>query len=128
MISEKEIENIVKLSHVERYKYCIKKIADFEEVWLLNNDDGYAINIEDDDSKYLPIWPFKEFSDLWISGAFSKYNSTKIDVYNFKDNMLPKLIKANINILVFPTETEKGFIMNINEFKNSLSAELSQYE
>lgn len=129
MISKKEIDAILKLEPLDRFKYFIKRVVDFEEVWLLfNENDGYALNIEDDNSKYLPVWPFKEFSETWRSGSFSKFNSVKVNIHIFKDEMLPKLSKNKINILVFPTETKKGFIITIKEFENILNDEMTQYE
>lgn len=46
-MNEKEFEMILKLDFEKRYCYFIKKVVDYEEVWLLSNDKGWVI-FEDD--------------------------------------------------------------------------------
>ncbi|WP_454046937.1 hypothetical protein [Chryseobacterium sp. Marseille-Q8038] len=36
--TNKKINNISKMSEDERYNYFIRKVADFEELWGLNDD------------------------------------------------------------------------------------------
>lgn len=38
----KEAENVLKLDNRKKYEYFIKKVADFEEVWSLRDEDGWA--------------------------------------------------------------------------------------
>ena len=129
MITQKEIDAILKLSPEKRYEYLIKRIADFEEVWTLYNDDvGFATNVEDDGSQWFPIWPSKGFSDLWRGGSFSKYHSKNVSIYNFKEKTLPALKEMGIGILAFPIENGKGQVMEISKFVSDLESEMEQYE
>lgn len=128
MISKKEFEAVTSLSPEKRGTYLMKRIADTEEVWVLFNEkDGYALNMEDDGTQSFPVWPFKEFADTWIEGEFSKFSSVKVDVYKFKDEMVPKLLVNGIRLLLFPAANEYGCLMNAGEFIVALNKELSEY-
>jgi len=59
--TKKKIENILRMSEDERYNYFIRKVADFEELWGLN-DDGWALLGDNDDNRIFPVWPEKEFA------------------------------------------------------------------
>lgn len=60
-LNKKEIESVSKLVPYKRYKYFIKKIADFEELWtLLDKDENIALsNIED--KTLVSFWTAKDF-------------------------------------------------------------------
>lgn len=53
----KEAENVLKLDNRKKYEYFIKKVADFEEVWSLRDEDGWA-TLGTEDKVFFPIWPF----------------------------------------------------------------------
>ena len=36
----KEVENVLKLDNFKKYRYFLKKIADYEEVWSLKDEEG----------------------------------------------------------------------------------------
>ncbi|WP_236824386.1 DUF2750 domain-containing protein [Bacillus subtilis] len=41
-MNEKELEMTLKLDPDQRYRYFIKKVVDYEEVWSLSNDKGWV--------------------------------------------------------------------------------------
>ncbi|WEZ05197.1 DUF2750 domain-containing protein [Bacillus subtilis] len=43
-MNEKELEMSLKLDPDKRYRYFIKKVVDYEEVWSLSNDEGWVIS------------------------------------------------------------------------------------
>jgi len=48
IMHSKEIENILKLEPQKRYEYFIRKIADFEELWtIVDENEDYAISSVD---------------------------------------------------------------------------------
>ena len=128
MISQKEFEKVSELNPEKRLSYLIKRIADFEEVWLLYNDaDGYALNEETDGSDSFPVWPFKVFSDVWIEGEFSRFTSKKVTLELLLNSILPKLEEQQIRILAFPTDVGEGVLLKCAEFRELVEDELSQY-
>lgn len=122
------MEGVLSLSPEDRHLHLIKRVADFEKIWVLHNEEeGYALNEEKNGKKYLPVWPFKEYSDTWIKDDFSNFASKEIDIYAFKDEMLDKLKQNKIGILSFPAK-EIGLKIEIEKFRKDLTEELEEYE
>jgi hypothetical protein len=48
----KKLERVFNLSPHERYVYFIKHVADFQEVWGLKQDDGWATTGDDNGTLY----------------------------------------------------------------------------
>ncbi|MDQ0065123.1 DUF2750 domain-containing protein [Chryseobacterium lathyri] len=63
-MNSKEIENVLKLEPFKRYEYFIKKVADFEQLWTIVDEDGdYAVS-EVDKFSLISFWPAEEFVSL----------------------------------------------------------------
>ena len=57
----KEVESVSKLIPLERYRYFIKKIADYEELWTIIDENGdYALS-DIDDIVLISFWSAKEY-------------------------------------------------------------------
>lgn len=124
MIS-KEVENVLKLSNAKKYEYFIKKIADYEEVWSIKDEDGWATLGEADES-FFPVWAKKEYSDLCISGEWEEYRSAKIDLYEFIEEWIPGLKKDGIKVTVMWNEG-KGIDVDWDNLVEDIRAELEKY-
>ncbi|QYS91746.1 DUF2750 domain-containing protein [Flavobacterium covae] len=60
-MNAKEIKNVSVLQPIERYKYFIKKVADYEELWTIVDVNGdYALS-DIDDKTLISFWSAKEF-------------------------------------------------------------------
>ena len=46
-----EMEHVLKLDNEKKYEYFIKEITDFEEVWSLKDEEGWA-SLGDNDKIY----------------------------------------------------------------------------
>lgn len=129
MIKKQEILAITRLSPEDRYKYLIKRVSDFEEIWVLSNEEeGFALNEEKDGRLFMPVWPFKEYTEPCIHGAFKDCSSKKLDIYYFIDEILDTLIQNKIDILAFPIIDGWGLKVDCREFKSDLVSEMEQYE
>ncbi|MCH4828207.1 DUF2750 domain-containing protein [Flavobacterium columnare] len=59
-MNAKEIKNVSVLQPIERYKYFIKKVADYEELWTIVDVNGdYALS-DIDDKTLISFWSAKE--------------------------------------------------------------------
>ena len=47
IMNEKEVENVISLPAEGRYEYFIKRVADWEVVWSLGNEDGWVLAGDD---------------------------------------------------------------------------------
>lgn len=95
----KEVENVLKLNNSKKYEYFIKKIVDYEEVWSLKHELGWA-TLGKDNKSFFPVWAKKEYSDLCIGDEWKEYKSEKIDIYEFVEDWIPGLKEDGISITV----------------------------
>lgn len=49
-LNKKEVESVSKLEPFKRYKYFMKKVADFEELWTVVDNNG-DIGLSDIDER-----------------------------------------------------------------------------
>ena len=127
-MNEKKIENILSLDDKERYKYLIRKVTDFEELWLIKNDVGkIQTNFSENQTESIPIWPEKEFAELSFMVNRKSFVAESIDLYEFM-KLCENLNEKGIQINVFPGQNLKSIKINPLEFKKQLKAECEQYE
>lgn len=119
-----KIDNVINLTASERYKYFIRKISDFEEVWGLKDEEGWAL-MGNDEQVLFPIWCEMEFADLC---KWDKYQATAIPLNDFMEKLLPKLEEDNILLAVFPTPKGQGIIRKIADVRSDIEKECEQYE
>lgn len=127
-ISKKEIENVSKLESFKRYRYTIKRIADFEELWTIldKNSDIALSDIED--QTFVSFWPAKEFIGSNLNLEWEECSPYKFDLDDFEEKLIPLIKMENYLINVFPVEGKSGFVVNLDEFIRDLNDELKQYE
>lgn len=123
----KKIENIVKMTEDERYDYFIRKVADFEQVWGLN-DNGWALLGDDDGNQILPLWPEREFAELCVADQWKNYKPASIQLSNFLEKWIPGMINDKTLINIFLTPDAKGSVVSPPTLKSDLQDELEQYQ
>ena len=122
----KEMEEVLNLDNEKKYEYFINKIADFEEVWSLKDEEGWA-SLGDDDKVYFPVWAKKEYADLCVSEEWQGYESASIYLPDFCEKWLPGLKKDEIRITVM-WHKGKGIDVDWDELLEDIEAELEEYE
>ena len=102
---------------LERAGYFIRRVADFEEFWSMPLDDMFY------------VWPELEFAQAVIPLFLkeSSINADRINVYEFINEIIPKLSKQNKNCSVFYGVDNKSWIYSPKEMKEALEEELKQY-
>ncbi|MFL1675092.1 DUF2750 domain-containing protein [Paenibacillus dendritiformis] len=60
--SSPEFKAMIKKSARDRYIYSVKRIADWEEAWSLELNDGFVTTSDNEGNLSMPIWPFKEYA------------------------------------------------------------------
>lgn len=119
--------NVLGLSSQDRYGYLIRKVADFEVVWLIH-DNGQYVTVGDIEEQYaIPVWPEKEFAELMLTDDWKGYNVESKDVHDFVD-WLDTLEQEGYKIAGFPNIDMKGVLVPAVEMKNHLIYELQKYE
>ena len=78
-ISEPEFRSILTLPGAKRYSYFIKKVSDWEEVWSLRNQDGWALAADPAGCEVVPVWPHQRFAEACIEGGWNDCEAAVID-------------------------------------------------
>lgn len=131
-LTDKEINAILSKSQDVRYSYSLKRIADNDCLWILTTKAkaGHFIIIQEEGQSMLPIWPFQEYAENYIS-TLSKdddYKTIELSLEKFADELVDSLCENGMSICVFPVSDEdRGKIVGVNTFAEDLAVELENY-
>ena len=67
-LTEKEINALQGKSQDISYRY-LKRIADNDCLWVLATKEGNFISFHDKGLNMLPLWPFQEYAENYISAS-----------------------------------------------------------
>ena len=124
---KKQLENVFNLNSKERYGYLIRKIADFEQVFLISDKNGNYVTCGTDKEIIIPIWPELEFAQELIETEWKNCNVKMVELTDFM-NWMDKLEAENYLIGGFPNQKLNSIIVKPTEIKNHLLFECRQYE
>lgn len=123
----KEIESVSNLEPYKRYQYFIKKIADFEELWTIIDENGdYALS-DIDDKVLISFWSAKEYIASNLSEGWKNCKAKKLTLDDLEDEIFDLIASENLLINVFPINGKSGFVVDLDEFARDLSDELKNY-
>jgi len=123
----KQLESVFKLESKERYGYLIRKVADFEQVFLVANKKGNYVTCGNGKEKIIPIWPELEFAQELIKIEWKKCVVKKVQLNDFIDWM-DKLETDNYLVGGFPNQKLNSIVVKPVEIKNHLIFQCKQYE
>lgn len=126
-MNQQKINNVFALDSTERYGYLIRKVADFETIYLIaDNEDNYVM-IGSNEINVLPVWPEKEFAELFLTDDWKDYKVVEYPVNEFMD-LLDDLEKDKVELAGFPNIYLDTVHVSAIDMKNNLLYEMSQYE
>jgi hypothetical protein len=128
MIRPEKINSVSTMGAFDRYRYFIKKIADYDEFWVLKNESNNLALSEVQGKTLLPFWSAEEFIQSCLNGQWARYVPEKITLEEFEANLLPLIADRNYLIDVFPVNNKAGFVVTLDEFVHDLNNELGSYE
>lgn len=127
-LTDKEISALLDKSAEVRYKYSIKRIADADCLWTIISSDGSYCLIAGNWCQMFPIWPFKEYAEIYLGGKSIGFDVVSIDLNKFEREMIDIICDNNFQIAVFPvSDDDPGKIVNLDTFVKDLSVELENY-
>ncbi|MCH4831204.1 DUF2750 domain-containing protein [Flavobacterium columnare] len=120
-MNAKEIKNVSVLQPIERYKYFIKKVADYEELWTIVDVNGdYALS-DIDDKTLISFWSAKEFINSNLEEGWKECTPKKLTLDDLEDEIFDLIASKNYLIDVFPVNGKSGFVVDLDEFARDLS-------
>lgn len=127
-MNNRELENVIKLEPFKRYQYFIKKVADFEELWtIVDEEDDYALS-DIDEFSLVSFWPAEEFIYSNLEEGWKDCKPLRLTLDDLQENLYDLIIDENYLINVFPINGRTGFIVKLDEFKRDLEEELDKIE
>ncbi|WP_139489508.1 DUF2750 domain-containing protein [Brevibacillus dissolubilis] len=121
----KEFESVIRQPANKRYAYFIKKVVDSENVWGLYQD-GWAVTEDNDGNRLLPFWPRREFAEHCAVDGWADYTAECIDLYEFMDEFLPRLIEDGLKPSIFLNNNDSA-VLEVETLLGDLRAELEKY-
>ena len=125
-MNEKKYQNIIELNNAERYDYLIRKVADFETIFLIYGKFWQMSTTNINGTECIIVFPEKDFAQEHVKLGKSK-SVKKKNLYRFI-NWLEKDKSNELNLAVFPNQNNEARIVNSSELKNDLLKECKQYE
>ena len=125
MMLNQEVKNVLQIDKKKQYEYFVKKVADFEEVWSLRDNAGWA-TLGVGEQKFFPVWPKKEFADICVSEEWKNYYSESIDLEEFLDDWIDGLKEDDIRITVM-WNNGSGIDIEWGKLREDIERELENY-
>lgn len=121
-----EIEKVIKLTPIDRYKYFIKRIADKEILFTLELDDK-IITSNINNKTLIPLWNATEYVKLCQVEGWENSKIKQITLEQFENEIIDLIEENDYLINIFPVGGKTGFVVDINEFVRDLNDELNNY-
>ena len=125
-INEKEFEAVLSLPDVKRFGHFISRIVDWEEVWSLKTEEGWA-TVESEERLCIPFWPHPKYASYFAKGDWEGYASVAIELNDFVSKWLPGMEKDGTFVAAFPNIEMKGIVVEANRVLAAIDEELEQY-
>lgn len=110
-LTDQQIEDVLKKNPDNRYEYLIDSIKDSGEMWILADDVGAVMFNSEDEEDLVPIWPTKQFAELWRSDEWQHCQPVSITIEKWLADWTPGLEEDEIAIVAFPNQDNEGLIL-----------------
>jgi len=111
-----------------RYEYFILKIAEWEELWSLKSDKGFAVYRDTSGIRAIPFWPHAKFADDCAFGIWKGYHAAQIELNTFIQKWLPGMSNEGLSALVFQTDFDRGILVDIDKLDADIGEQLKHFE
>ena len=126
-ISDKELAHIEQKDFITRYEYFIKKVADQQEICILEDTGGnFYIDIVDNE-KLIHMWCGSEYAAIFLKNKEIDYKSITMDFDLLRDKLCPMIKEKKITISIMPIKEHKGYCIHVDQFMNDLKKYLDEW-
>ena len=127
-ISNQELLFVSKLQPFERYQYFLKRVADFQTLYTLEDNYANLAIAEIEGNQIISLWPAPVFALACATEKWDNCLVREIFLADFELIYTPEIRKKNLLLNIFSVPDKTGFIIDIDEFFRDLSTELEKYE
>lgn len=127
-LNQEQFKAVIALPDAKRFYHFISRIVDWEEVWSLKADSGWA-TVESEGRVCIPFWPHPNYAESFSKGDWHGYKPEVIYLNDFTEKWLPGLEKDNQHLAVFPNQNMnmKGIVVEAHRVQLAINEELEQY-
>jgi len=126
-LNPQQYKAVVALSSADRCSHFIGKVADWELLWGVRNDDGWLVPLTPDNLEYFPVWPHPEYAQKIADKHFPGQVASEIKLDEFFKDLLPRLEQDSVKVAVFPNEEWTLWIIEPPDLRKAILDESSQY-
>ena len=126
-INAQHFSNVSKLPAPERYDYFVKRVADWGEGWILEDERGWVGGADDEGVIHIPLWSHPFFAEMCMQGEWSKAKVVALQLDDLLDNVLPQLEKEHQKISVMPLADRGGVSVDAKRLREDLLSELEKF-
>lgn len=125
--SVEEIKAVSVLAGDKRYEYTIKKVADFEELWSLADNEGWCLIKNSEDNECVPVWPAEAFAQEYCTEEWANYCPKSIELAAWLSQWTPGMDRDGRKVAVFPVRGGRAVVVEPCNLKDDLEVELGKY-
>lgn len=122
-----DLDKTYSLTDDSRMTLFFEKVADWEELWAIADDEGYVIQAKGDKT-YISLWPHPHFADDIVRRLMPKNQSVEVDFEFLLEQLIPTLKSESIHVAVFPNKQWEGILLSPEEFESQLHQAMKQFE
>jgi|SRR5215203_1575542 len=128
VMDDKEFEAVLSLPAQRRYAYLLKRVVDWERIWSLGTEEGWALSSDDEGHELVPVWPHERFAAACAEGSWGGYEPRAIALSVWLGRWIPGMQRDQRMVSAFPTPGGQSVRVSPEHFENDLKEELTLYE
>ncbi|MGF1779815.1 DUF2750 domain-containing protein [Vibrio nomapromontoriensis] len=126
-MNEKQFEAVLELESFKRYDHFVSKVADWEQLWGVKNEDGWLVPVAPEEFEYFPLWPHPEYAQKVVDENFIGHQAVEISLDELLDHWLPLFEKDQVKVAVFPDWKWTFWCIEPDALKEDLLNEMAKY-
>ena len=128
VMDDKEFEAVLSLPAQRRYAYLLKRVVDWERIWSLGTEEGWALSSDDEGHELVPVWPHQRFAAACAEDSWGGYEPRAIDLSVWLERWIPGMQRDQRMVCAFPTPGGQSVRVSPDYLENDLEEELTLYE
>ncbi len=116
------LDDVKELSGEDRYDYFLTVAAEQRELWILINDEQEFLKLYSDELRLetLLVWPSADLATQYAQSASEALSAKSIALPQFFMKWVAGLEADNLQVNVFPNDSDDAWIMTAKELKSEL--------
>jgi len=127
-LNAREYDAVLGLDSASRCAHFIGRVADWQQLWSVRNDEGWLVGTTPDELTYFPVWPHPEYAKTTTDAHFPGHIAGELALTDFLDDWLVRLADDGVQIAVFPDRQWAFHVVDPATLGAHLAAEAARYE